>query len=186
MLTHTHLKVNTREISLSTNATIFLARQSSPYQCFSYDQTDVDVYDFATLRDELGAHEDVLLEDDDHLGDQLLEEGDINNDVTFADAPVDKDFDFSGNTQKFSANFKETGFTEEEAFFAKRRTKEESVNSSFRNIWGPSTNPAGHQTTVGRNFGEASPIASSKSIWGNFSSGLSTRTVNIHIIITID
>jgi DNA topoisomerase 2-associated protein PAT1 len=39
---------------------------------------------------------------------------------------LDKDFDFSGNTQKFSANFKETGFTEEEAFFAKRRTKEES------------------------------------------------------------
>ena len=56
----------------------------------SYDQTDVDVYDFATLRDELGAHEDVLLEDDDHLGDQLIEEGDINNDITFADAPVGK------------------------------------------------------------------------------------------------
>ncbi|CAO3668976.1 unnamed protein product [Rhizopus microsporus] len=126
----------------------------------SYDQTDVDVYDFATLRDELGAHEHVLLEDDDHLGDQLIEEGDINNDITFADAPV------------------ETGFTEEEAFFAKRRTKEEPVNSSFRNIWGPSTNPAGHQTTVGRNFGEASPIASSKSIWGNFSSGLSTPETN--------
>lgn len=56
----------------------------------TYDHADV--YDFATLRDELGAHEEELLEEGDHLADQLIEDGDNNNDITFADAPVGKVF----------------------------------------------------------------------------------------------
>ncbi|KAG1595547.1 hypothetical protein G6F48_000617 [Rhizopus delemar] len=144
----------------------------------TYDHADV--YDFATLRDELGAHEEELLEEGDQLADQLIEDGDNNNDITFADAPVDKDFDFSGNTQRFSANYKDpSSFTEEEAFFANRRLKDDSVNSgSFRNIWASHSTSTTRQPNVGRNFGEASPIASSKSIWGNFSSGLSTPDNN--------
>ncbi|CAO3669910.1 unnamed protein product [Rhizopus stolonifer] len=117
--------------------------------------------------------------DSDQLGEQLIEDGDNNNDITFAEAPVGKDFDFSGNTQRFTANYKDiSSFTEEDAFFANRRMKEEPVNNgSFRNIWASHSTSTARQPNVGRNFGEASPIAS-KSIWGNFSSGLSTPDNN--------
>lgn len=57
----------------------------------NYDHIDADVYDFATLRQELGVSEhDDLQEEDDGLGDQLIEEGDDANDLTFGDAPVGK------------------------------------------------------------------------------------------------
>lgn len=104
-------------------------------QSQTYDHVDADVYDFATLRHELGVSDEQ--EEDDGLGDQLIEEGDDNNNMTFGDAPVGKlvrrvkedyyantstgkDFDFSGNTQRFS-----TGISEEEAFFIKRKQHEE-------------------------------------------------------------
>lgn len=53
----------------------------------TYDHADI--YDFATLRDELGAHEEEMF-DNDQLGEQLIEDGDNNNDITFAEAPVGK------------------------------------------------------------------------------------------------
>jgi DNA topoisomerase 2-associated protein PAT1 len=52
-------------------------------------QDAADVYDFATLRDELG-HDDKEDDLDDGLGDQLIEEGDDNNNLTFDDAPIGK------------------------------------------------------------------------------------------------
>ncbi|KAI9256216.1 topoisomerase II-associated protein PAT1-domain-containing protein [Sporodiniella umbellata] len=143
----------------------------------NYDHADV--YDFATLRDELGAHEEELLEDD-QLGDQLIEDGDNNNDITFAEAPIGQNFDFSGNTKRFNAEHKDpSSFTEEDAFFANRRLKDESVGSgSFRNIWAShSGTTTSRQPSMGRSFGEGSPMTS-KSIWGNFSSGLSTPDNN--------
>lgn len=114
---------------------------------------------------------------------------------------IGKDFDFSGNTARFS-----TGFSEEEAFFAKRKIHQEdhgkfllyrfpSLHTSnsykslffstgnqggFRNPWAatpvrPSSMTAGSSGGLRSSFGEASPMgASSKSIWGNFgNSGLS-------------
>lgn len=59
-------------------------------QSQNYDHIDADVYDFATLRQELGVDEqdDFQDEEDDGLGDQLIEEGDDVNDLTFGDAPV--------------------------------------------------------------------------------------------------
>ncbi|KAI8637124.1 topoisomerase II-associated protein PAT1-domain-containing protein [Parasitella parasitica] len=136
-------------------------------QSQSYDHIDADVYDFATLRQELGVNEhDNLQEEDGNLADQLIEEGDDVNDLTFGDAPVGKDFDFSGNSRRFS-----NGISEEEAFYAKRTAYEDQKvqQGSFRNPW--AATPA--RQPVGRNFGEASPIAPSKSIWGNFNNGLS-------------
>jgi DNA topoisomerase 2-associated protein PAT1 len=57
----------------------------------NYD--DADVYDFATLRHELGVSENVEEEEfDDGLGDQLVEEGDDSNQMTFGDAPVGRFF----------------------------------------------------------------------------------------------
>lgn len=104
-----------------------------------YENIDADVYDFETLRHELGVDDEE--EAHDGLGDQLIEEGDDNNNITFGDAPVGKfiykdtsynssntyigqDFDFAGNTQRFS-----TGISEEEAFFVKRRPYEEQQGS---------------------------------------------------------
>ncbi|CAO0789595.1 unnamed protein product [Mucor circinelloides] len=142
-------------------------------QSQNYDHIDADVYDFATLRQELGVdeHDDFQDEEDDGLGDQLIEEGDDVNDLTFGDAPVGKDFDFSGNTQRFS-----NGISEEEAFYAKRKAYEDQQanQGGFRNPWAatPSRQPVS-TSGMSRNFGEASPMAPSKSIWGNFSSGLS-------------
>lgn len=60
-------------------------------QSQTYDHADADVYDFATLRHELGVSEDPE-EEHDGLGDQLIEEGDDNNNLTFGDAPVGKFF----------------------------------------------------------------------------------------------
>ena len=50
-------------------------------QSQNYDHIDADVYDFATLRQELGVdeHDDFQDEEDDGLGDQLIEEGDDLN-----------------------------------------------------------------------------------------------------------
>lgn len=58
-------------------------------QVQNYDHVDADVYDFATLRHELGVHDEPE-EKQDGLGDQLIEEGDDNNNMTFGDAPVGK------------------------------------------------------------------------------------------------
>ncbi|KAI7898347.1 topoisomerase II-associated protein PAT1 [Cokeromyces recurvatus] len=134
-------------------------------QTETYDNVDADVYDFAALRQEFGVDEDQ--EENDGLGDQLIEEGDDYNDLTFGDDPVGQDFDFSGNTQRFTA-----GITDEEAFFVKRKPQndQQAKQSSFHNFW--SATPVRH-AGIGRGFGEASPISSSKSIWGNFTSGLS-------------
>ncbi|KAG2201345.1 hypothetical protein INT47_001433 [Mucor saturninus] len=138
-------------------------------QVQNYDHVDADVYDFATLRHELGVHDEPE-EKQDGLGDQLIEEGDDNNNMTFGDAPVGKDFDFSGNTQRFSA-----GISEEEAFYVKRKQQEDHANQgAFRNPWAaPPVRQPVTASGMGRNFGEASPMGPSKSIWGNFGSGLS-------------
>lgn len=77
-----------------------------------------DIYDFNTLRHELGGEEPV---DDDNLADHLVEQGDDRNDVTFDDGPVGNDFDFSGNTQRISSN----AISEEEAFYAKRKQQQQ-------------------------------------------------------------
>lgn len=58
-------------------------------QAQTYDHIDADVYDFATLRHELGV-QDEPEEEQDALADQLIEEGDDNNTMTFGDAPVGK------------------------------------------------------------------------------------------------
>ncbi|KAI8095121.1 topoisomerase II-associated protein PAT1-domain-containing protein [Gilbertella persicaria] len=131
----------------------------------SYDHTD-DVYDFADLRHQYEVNDQGETEEDDGLGDQLIEEGDDNNMLTFGDAPIDQDFDFSGNTQRFQANI-----PEEEAFFVKRKHHEEP-QGGFRNPWA-STPVRQTSSGIGRSFGEASPMASAKSIWGNFGGGLS-------------
>jgi DNA topoisomerase 2-associated protein PAT1 len=57
-------------------------------QLQTYDHVDADVYDFATLGHELGVSDEQ--EVDDGLGDQLVEEGDDNNNMTFGDTPVGK------------------------------------------------------------------------------------------------
>lgn len=48
---------------------------------------DADVYDFASLRDELGADDEEI---NDGLGDQLEEVGDDLNDETFGDENIGK------------------------------------------------------------------------------------------------
>lgn len=58
-------------------------------QSQTYDHADADVYDFATLRHELGVSEEPE-EENDGLADQLIEEGDDNNNLTFSDVPVGK------------------------------------------------------------------------------------------------
>lgn len=59
-------------------------------QVQTYDHIDADVYDFATLRHELGVHDEPEVVEQDALADQLIEEGDDNNTMTFSDAPVGK------------------------------------------------------------------------------------------------
>ncbi|KAI8989976.1 topoisomerase II-associated protein PAT1-domain-containing protein [Pilobolus umbonatus] len=126
----------------------------------SYDYVDADIYDFATLRHELGADDD--LEDNNTLGDHLVEEGDDNNNLTFSDTPVGQDFDFVGNTQRFSS-----AITEEEAFYVKKTMKEDQAKqNSFRNPWAATSV---HTVTKAK----PSSMASSKSIWGNFGTPLS-------------
>ncbi|KAI8366435.1 topoisomerase II-associated protein PAT1 [Choanephora cucurbitarum] len=139
----------------------------------AYDHTEA-VYDFAALRHELGVDDQEHEEIHDGLGDQLIEEGDDNNMLTFGDAPIDQDFDFSGNTQRFQA-----GISEEEAFFVKRKHHDDpqAHQGGFRNPWAVAPvrqSPSG----IGRSFGEASPMATSKSIWGNFGGGLSPSSQN--------
>ncbi|ORX43994.1 hypothetical protein DM01DRAFT_1340550 [Hesseltinella vesiculosa] len=59
---------------------------------------DADVYDFASLRHELGDDDF-----DDGLGDQLEEAGDDLNDETFGDDTIGKDFDFAATTAQFTS-----------------------------------------------------------------------------------
>ncbi|KAI9713434.1 MAG: hypothetical protein M1820_000816 [Bogoriella megaspora] len=73
---------------------------------------------FANLSSRTGEEEEVLDFEDtyDGLGDQLDETGDAFNDDTFGDAPVGKDFDFSGQTANIGGTMEE-----EQAFFDARR-----------------------------------------------------------------
>ncbi|KAI8381526.1 topoisomerase II-associated protein PAT1-domain-containing protein [Radiomyces spectabilis] len=128
---------------------------------------ETEVFDFDTLQDTLDDEEQ-----DDGLGDQLIEENDDYNDETFGSGgPIGQDFDFASNTEKFKANT-----MEEEAFFVKRGPRVEERTNNLRNPWGAS--PIRDRTPVHdrntRQFAESPPITNSSSIWGNFAGGLST------------
>ncbi|KAI8885035.1 hypothetical protein K501DRAFT_216361 [Backusella circina FSU 941] len=127
-----------------------------------------DIYDFNTLRHELGGDEPV---DDDTLADHLVEEGDDRNDVTFDDAPVGNDFDFSGNTQRMSSS--SHTISEEEAFYAKRKQQQQGNNNrssnAFHNPWAAVREQTPERSSG--NGGNGNGFGKTKSIWGNFGSG---------------
>jgi len=136
---------------------------------------DLEIYDFGGLRQEL--------EEDDSLADQLIEDNDDLNDVTFSvdvrkDGP---DFDFVTNTENFN-----TRISENEAFFVKpkqnqNRQSQSQSQSGFVNPWVPSRNnfednqrhftslSRGHSASS-RGMDDSSPAMAPSSIWGDFGS----------------
>ncbi|KAI9014425.1 topoisomerase II-associated protein PAT1-domain-containing protein [Phycomyces nitens] len=145
---------------------------------------DVEVYDFEAMQNELEAE---LGDQDDRLGDQLIEEGDDFNDETFGGNSTGQDFDFAANTERFNSNLTD----EETAFFIKRPVKEEqNRRSNARTPWsgptGHSASPLGNRPISGdmrnsgnkhdngRKYGESSPVTPSASIWGSFGGSLAS------------
>ncbi|KAI8336242.1 topoisomerase II-associated protein PAT1 [Chlamydoabsidia padenii] len=127
---------------------------------------DADVYDFASLRDELGGDDDEV---NDGLGDQLEEVGDDFNDETFGASDIGQDFDFAANTVKFTANLPEEErghrFVNERQEGHRWNTTQESHNEQQR----MSNNGGAHydDTTM-----------ATKSIWGNFGNSDSFSATN--------
>ncbi|KAI8576924.1 hypothetical protein K450DRAFT_254253 [Umbelopsis ramanniana AG] len=140
---------------------------------------DLEIYDFGGLRQEL--------EEDDGLADQLIEENDDLNDVTFSvdvrkDGP---DFDFVSNTE----NFNNTRISEDEAFFISGKPNQNQQparhgqqQAGFLNPWVPPKNnfednqlrytsalSRGHSASS-RGLDDSSPAMASSSIWGDFGS----------------
>ncbi|KAG2181362.1 hypothetical protein INT43_008945 [Umbelopsis isabellina] len=140
---------------------------------------DLEIYDFNGLRQDL--------EEDDGLGDQLVEANDDLNDITF-DVEVSKDgpdFDFVSNTEDFN----NSRISENEAFFVKpKRTepqqqfRQAQPQSGFGNYWAPpgnnyEDNSMNFQSSLhrapaagGRGMDDNSPSMVPGSIWGDFSS----------------
>lgn len=144
---------------------------------------DPEVYDFEALRNELDDEEDY----DDNLAAQLSEDNDELNDETFADVPIgkvydlqmllsgrsnmpssffflssDQDFDFFGNTERFTANI-----SEEEAFHVKRPVKEEHGASRLGSMKSFELN----ERRLGKNS------VTRESLWGTADRNSSARNV---------
>ncbi|CAO3607048.1 unnamed protein product [Cunninghamella blakesleeana] len=140
---------------------------------------DANVYDFSTLRDELGCDDDY----DDNLGDQLVEQGDDFNDETFGDDNIGQDFDFATNTLKFTENL-----PEEERMLHHRNKPHEaqatqqndglSWNNSNNNNNNMDENHVDHRLAPRPIHGDSSPSVSAAGIWGSFGNNESFAGMN--------
>ncbi|KAI8339561.1 topoisomerase II-associated protein PAT1 [Chlamydoabsidia padenii] len=128
---------------------------------------DADVYDFASLRDELGDDEV-----NDGLGDQLEEVGDDFNDETFGDDNIGQDFDFAANTIKFTANL-----SEEERILHRRSKPLEATNQQDDRSWNSHNEVRGDQHMPTGHYDEPS-VNATKSIWGQFGNNDSFGAMN--------
>ncbi|SAM02816.1 hypothetical protein [Absidia glauca] len=130
---------------------------------------DADVYDFQSLRDELGDEDEI----NDGLGDQLEEVGDDLNDETFGADDIGQDFDFAANTVKFTANL-----PEEERGHRYRSNEGTNERQGGQRWTGRQEPPPTDHRNGGHpgSYDEAS--MNTKSIWGNFGNNDSFGAMN--------